>query len=72
MALMTVIDLEHDSQISRHTWRSWIRARKLPVVRLGRRVRVAEEDYRRFLAEHRDAQGAVRAPKLLSWTSSRT
>ena len=56
MALMTVIDLERDSQISRYTWRSWIRARKLPVVRLGRRVRIAEEDYRRFLTEHRDAK----------------
>ncbi len=51
--LHTVEWLEKDSGISRHTWRSWIRVGKIPVIRLGRRVRVAEEDYRRFLAENR-------------------
>ena len=50
MALLTVVELEQDSKISKHTWRSWIRQGRLPVLRLGRRVRVAEEDYRRFLA----------------------
>ncbi len=53
MALHTVEWLEKDSGISRHTWRSWIRVGKIAVVRLGRRVRVAEEDYRKFLAENR-------------------
>ena len=50
--LMTVSDLERDSQISRHTWRVWIRLGKVPVVRLGRCVRVDEVAYRKFLAQH--------------------
>lgn len=51
--LMTIMDLEKDSQISRHTWRVWIRQRKLSVVRIGRRcVRVEERVYRDFLAKH--------------------
>ena len=53
MAMMTVLDLERESQVSRHTWRAWIREGRIPVLRLGRRVRVAEEDYRRFIAENR-------------------
>lgn len=57
MALLTVEELEKDSKISRYTWRSWIRAGRLPVVRLGRRVRVAEEDYRSFLAQNRNPHG---------------
>jgi len=56
MPLLTVEELEQDSKISRYTWRSWIRAGRLPVVRLGRRVRVAEEDYRRFVAQNREAR----------------
>lgn len=50
--LMTVLDLEKDSQISRYTWRVWIRLGKVPVVRLGRCVRVEESAYREFLAQH--------------------
>lgn len=50
--LMTIVDLEKDSQISRHTWRVWIRLGKVPVVRLGRCVRVDESAYRKFLAQH--------------------
>lgn len=53
MAMLTVEDLERESKVSRHTWRAWIREGRLPVLRLGRRVRVAEEDFRRFLAENR-------------------
>jgi excisionase family DNA binding protein len=56
MALLTVKELEQDSRISRVTWRTWIRTGKIPVVRLGRRVRVAEEDYQRFLLENRTAR----------------
>lgn len=51
--LLTVVDLEKESQVSRHTWRAWIREGRFPVLRLGRRVRVAEEDYRRFIAANR-------------------
>lgn len=50
--LMTIVDLEKDSQISRHTWRVWIRLGKVPVMRLGRCVRVDENAYRKFLAQH--------------------
>ena len=53
MALLTVADLEKDSKISRYTWRSWIRHGRLPVIRVGRSVRVDEVDYRRFLAANR-------------------
>jgi predicted site-specific integrase-resolvase len=56
--LMTVIDLEKDSQISRHTWRVWIRLGKVPTVRLGRCVRVDENTYRKFLAEHVQEQNS--------------
>ncbi len=47
--LLTVQDLERLSQISRHTWRSWIAQGRLPVIRAGRRVRVEEKDFRDFL-----------------------
>jgi len=53
MAMLTVMDLERESQVSRHTWRSWIKQGKVPVVRIGRRVRVSEEDYRKFIAQNR-------------------
>lgn len=49
MALLTVMDMERDSKISRYTWRAWIRQGRIPVRRLGRRVRVSEEDYQKFL-----------------------
>ncbi len=51
--LLTVEDLERRTQVSRFTWRSWIRQGKVPVVRIGRRVRVAEEDLQQFLAQSR-------------------
>lgn len=49
MALLSVKDLERETGISRYTWRAWLRAGKLPAVKLGRRVRVAEEDLKRFV-----------------------
>jgi hypothetical protein len=51
--LMDFRDLEADSKVSRHTWRLWVRQRKLAHVRLGRRVLVEEAAYRQFLAERR-------------------
>ncbi len=62
MPLMTVEQLEKDSRISRFTWRTWIRRGLLPVVRLGRAVRVSEDDYRRFLEENRVPAREERAP----------
>lgn len=53
--LMTVEDLERESQVSRYTWRAWIRQGRIPVLHLGRRVRVDEADYRRFVAANRTA-----------------
>ena len=53
MVLLTVVDLERESQISRHTWRSWIAQGRLPVLRLGRRVRVSQEDFRKFISQNR-------------------
>jgi excisionase family DNA binding protein len=53
MAMLTVEDLERESKVSKYTWRAWIREGKVPVVRIGRRVRVKEEDYRQFIAESR-------------------
>ena len=53
MPLLTVQELEKDSRISRHTWRSWLRQGKIPVTRLGRRVRVAEADYKAFIEANR-------------------
>lgn len=52
--LLTVEDLERESKISKYTWRLWIKQGKLPAVRLGRRVRIEEEAYRRFIEERRD------------------
>ena len=53
MAMLTVVDLERESKVSRHTWRAWIREGRIPVLRLGRRVRVSEEDFRKFIAQNR-------------------
>jgi excisionase family DNA binding protein len=51
--LLSLEDLEKQSGISRHTWRSWIRQRRLAHVRLGRRVLVPEETYRLFVESNR-------------------
>jgi excisionase family DNA binding protein len=50
---MTVNDLEGESKVSRYTWRSWIAQKKIPVVRIGRRVRVDRADFERFIAERK-------------------
>ena len=52
MKLMTVEDLEVVSRVSKHTWRVWIRQGKVPVVRLGRTVRVREQDFREFVQKN--------------------
>lgn len=58
--LLTVMELEADSKISRYTWRAWIRQGLIPVTRLGRRVRITEDDYRRFLETRRSAVAGER------------
>lgn len=49
MPLWTLVELEKDSKVSRYTWRSWIRAGKLPAIHAGRTIRVDETDYRKFI-----------------------
>jgi excisionase family DNA binding protein len=56
MPLLTVEDLEKDSQVSRFTWRTWIAEGRIRAVRLGRRIRVDEDDYRAF----KDANTGIR------------
>ena len=51
--LLSLETLEERSDVSRHTWRLWLRQGKLPGVRLGRRLLVAESDYLRFVADNR-------------------
>lgn len=43
--LMNVEQLQTESGVSKFTWRSWIKTRRVPSVRLGRRVFVARADF---------------------------
>jgi len=51
--LLSLEALEERSDVSRHTWRLWLRQGKLPAVRLGRRLLVEEADYQRFVQANR-------------------
>ena len=52
--LMSVEQLEQESPISRYTWRTWIREKRIPHVRLGRRrVFVTRHDFEAFLRASR-------------------
>jgi excisionase family DNA binding protein len=51
--LLNLEQLERETDVSKYTWRAWIRAGKLPHVRLGRRLLVEETDFRRFIAAGR-------------------
>ena len=53
MQLLSLEALEARSMISRHTWRKWLRERRLPGVRLGSRLMVATPDFEKFIATHR-------------------
>ena len=53
MTLLNFEELEKRSDVSRYTWAAWVRARKLPCVRLGRRVLVEEADFQRFIEANR-------------------
>lgn len=53
MRLLSVEELEQVSGVSRFTWRTWLREKRVPYVRLGRLIKVREEDYERFVAENR-------------------
>ena len=58
--LMTVRQASRLLEISPHTLRAWIAARKVEVVRLGRAVRVPLADVERLIAEGRVPRRAVR------------
>jgi hypothetical protein len=51
--LLTLQDLERDSQFSRFTWRRWIEQGALPSIRIGHRIRVEVRAYEKFLRERR-------------------
>jgi len=51
--LLSLEQCERETDVSRYTWRAWIRAGKVPHVRLGRRLLVDEADLRRFIASSR-------------------
>jgi excisionase family DNA binding protein len=53
--LLSLEALEQRSDVSRHTWRVWLRQGRLPAVRLGRRLLVDEVDYQKFIAGNRVA-----------------
>lgn len=51
--MLDVNELEARSGASRYSWRRWIAEGRIPVVRLGRLVKVMEEDYERFITDNR-------------------
>ena len=55
--MKTVADVAKDLQLSERTVRRWIASGKLAAIHLGRRVRVDERDYRRFLKAHAGKPG---------------
>ena len=48
-SLWSLTELAADSGIQKGTWYKWINQRKVPAVRLGRSVRVRDEDYRKLI-----------------------
>jgi hypothetical protein len=63
VALMTIEALERTSGISRYTWRRWLKLRRVPAVRLGRCLRVDEQDYLRFVAANRTPAAREERPR---------
>jgi hypothetical protein len=58
--LMNIDDLAKDSRLSKYCWRAWIRKREIESVRLGRRVLVDEQVYRKFIEARRQPAMAKR------------
>ncbi|MBI4380361.1 MAG: helix-turn-helix domain-containing protein [candidate division NC10 bacterium] len=54
---LSVEQLQERTGISKHTWRHWVKRGLLPCVKLGRLVKVTEEDLHRFIEEHRQSRG---------------
>jgi len=51
--LLSVVQLEARTGLSRFTWRAMITRGDVPVIRIGRRVFVAEADLSEFISRHR-------------------
>jgi Helix-turn-helix domain len=51
--LLSVVQLEARTGLSRFTWRAMIARGDVPVIRIGRRVFVAETDLSEFISRHR-------------------
>ncbi len=60
--LLSVEQLQVRTGISKHTWRHWLKRGLLPCVKLGRLVKVTEEDLQRFIEAHRQS-GSERKQK---------
>jgi excisionase family DNA binding protein len=50
---LSVVEAAQRLGVSPYTLRSWLRARRLPYHRLGRRIVLDQEDVRQFLLRHR-------------------
>ena len=48
-SLWSIPELAADSGVQKGTWYKWITQRKIQAVRLGRTVRVRDEDYRKLI-----------------------
>lgn len=48
-SLWSINKLAVDSGIQKGTWYKWIAQRRVPAVRLGRTVRIRDEDYRKLI-----------------------
>ncbi len=49
--LWSLKELARDSGLSKTTWYKWVNQRRIPVVRLGRAVRVRDSDYRKLIQQ---------------------
>lgn len=47
--LLSFSDLENLTGIKVATWRSWASGRRIPVVRLGRRIKLRESDLQKLI-----------------------
>ena len=54
--LFTIKDVAAYAKVSTKTVSRWIDAKELPVYRLGRVIRISEEDLRAFADKKRDKQ----------------
>jgi excisionase family DNA binding protein len=50
--LVDLREAAKESKISIFTWRAWISQRRIPYVRLGRRVLLRREDFERFITQN--------------------